>query len=179
MEEDEEGSTSVKDTPSRALLRIYLEKQHDTFDRSLTLHFSTYEEFLNSYVFFILRAAIQKIIGEPLKESSDYVNFNNVGQVVVDEPFESLLEPIPRNWLGKSHEALEMNSLKRDSFGSESKGNWNISHRTYNISNRKEFENFKKFMKGTLGERYWWLWMDIERLKVLKDPGRHQRYFYF
>ncbi|XP_063113916.1 regulator of G-protein signaling 22 isoform X2 [Cavia porcellus] len=176
LEEDEEGSTSVKDTPSRALLRIYLEKQHDTFDRSLTLHFSTYEEFLNSYVFFILRAAIQKIIGEPLKESSDYVNFNNVGQVVVDEPFESLLEPIPRNWLGKSHEALEMNSLKRDSFGSESKGNWNISHRTYNISNRKEFENFKKFMKGTLGERYWWLWMDIERLKVLKDPGRHQRH---
>uniref|UniRef100_H0UXV6 Regulator of G-protein signaling 22 n=1 Tax=Cavia porcellus TaxID=10141 RepID=H0UXV6_CAVPO len=120
LEEDEEGSTSVKDTPSRALLRIYLEKQHDTFDRSLTLHFSTYEEFLNSYVFFILRAAIQKIIGEPLKESSDYVNFNNVGQVVVDE-----------NWLGKSHE---------DSFGSESKGNWNISHRTYNISNRKEWK---------------------------------------
>ncbi|KAM6171800.1 regulator of G-protein signaling 22, partial [Erethizon dorsatum] len=177
LEEDEEGSISVKDTPSQALLRIYLEKQRDVFDRSLTLHFSTCEEFLNSYVFFILRAAIHKIIGEPLKESPDYVNFNSVGQVVIDDPFESLLGPV-QTIMGKSDEALEETSLnsKRNSFGSESRADWNISHRTYNISNRNEFENFKKFMKGTLGERYWWLWMDIERLKVLKDPGRHQRH---
>ncbi|XP_013368280.1 PREDICTED: regulator of G-protein signaling 22 [Chinchilla lanigera] len=176
-EDEEEGSISVKDTPSRALLRIYLEQQRDVLDRNLTLHFPTYEEFLNSYVFFILKAALQEIIGEPLTESPDYINFSNVGQVVVDDPFESLLEPV-QTIMGKSDEALEKNSLnlKRDGFGPESRADWNISHRTYNISNRKEFENFKSFMRGTLGERYWWLWMDIERLKVLKDPGRHQRH---
>ncbi|XP_023555724.1 regulator of G-protein signaling 22 isoform X1 [Octodon degus] len=177
LEEDEEGSISVKDTPSRALLRIYLEKQRDMSDRSLTLHFSTFEEFLNSYIFFILKAAIQKIIGEPLSESPDFINFSNVGQVVVDDPFEFLLEPV-QTIMGKSEEALGKHNLnlKRDSFGPEGMADWNISHQTYNISNRKEFENFKNFMKGTLGERYWWLWMDIERLKVLKDPGRHQRH---
>lgn len=177
MEEEEEGSVSLKDTPSRALLRIYLEKQRDVFDRSLILHFSTCEEFLNSYVFFIMRAAIEKIIGKPLKESSDYINFSNVGQVVVDDSFESLLEPV-QTIMEKSDEVLAKTNLssKRISFGPKSRADWDISHRTYNISNRKEFENFKKFMKGTLGERYWWLWMDIERLKVLKDPGRHQRH---
>ncbi|EHA98751.1 Regulator of G-protein signaling 22 [Heterocephalus glaber] len=176
ISELEEGSVSLKDTPSRALLRIYLEKQYDVFDRSLTLHFSTCEEFLNSYIFFILREAVQKITGEPLKESPNYINFSNVGQVVVNDTFESLLEPV-HTIMAKSEDALEKNNLssKRDSFGPESRTDWNISHRTYNISNRKEFENFKKFMKGTLGERYWYLWMDIERLKVLKDPGRHQR----
>ncbi|XP_012862323.2 regulator of G-protein signaling 22 [Echinops telfairi] len=51
-----------------------------------------------------------------------------------------------------------------------------MSHKTYDIGNRKEFERFKKFIKGTLGERFWWLWMDIERLKVLKDAERHQRH---
>ncbi|XP_021118347.1 regulator of G-protein signaling 22 isoform X3 [Heterocephalus glaber] len=177
ISELEEGSVSLKDTPSRALLRIYLEKQYDVFDRSLTLHFSTCEEFLNSYIFFILREAVQKITGEPLKESPNYINFSNVGQVVVNDTFESLLEPV-HTIMAKSEDALEKNNLssKRDSFGPESRTDWNISHRTYNISNRKEFENFKKFMKGTLGERYWYLWMDIERLKVLKDPGRHQRH---
>ncbi|KFO35237.1 Regulator of G-protein signaling 22 [Fukomys damarensis] len=176
LEEDEEGSVSLKDTPSRALLRIYLEKQHDVFDRSLTLHFSTCEEFLNSYVFFILREAIQKIIGEPLKESPNYINFSNVGQVVVNDTFESFFEPV-HTIMAKSEDVLAKNNLsaKRDSFGPESRADRNISHRTYNINNRKEFENFKKFMKGTLGERYWCLWMDIERLKALKDTGRRQR----
>ncbi|NXC49564.1 RGS22 protein, partial [Penelope pileata] len=57
----------------------------------------------------------------------------------------------------------------------DSRAAWCISHRTYDAGNRNEFERFKKFIKGTLGERYWWLWMDIERLKVLKDPTRQLR----
>lgn len=79
----------------------------------------------------------------------------------------------------KAEEILEEASSKSESIGSESRADWCISHKTYDIGNRKEFERFKKFIKGTLGERYLWLWMDIERLKVLKDAGRHQRYFYF
>ncbi|XP_021572011.1 regulator of G-protein signaling 22 [Carlito syrichta] len=181
-EEEEEGSISLQDTPSQALLRIYLEKQQDV-DESQTMHFSTTEEFLNSYIYFIFRRAVQQITGEPLREFPDHINFNNVTQVLLDDGLKSItgkkfLSESVQNAKERAEKALEQASLssKSDSAGPESRADWCISHRTYDIGNRKEFERFKKFIKGTLGERYWWLWMDIERLKVLKDPGRHQRH---
>ncbi|XP_019323548.1 regulator of G-protein signaling 22 isoform X7 [Panthera pardus] len=177
---EEDGSVCLQDTPSQALLRIYLEKQQDA-DDGLILHFSTCEEFLRSYVAFILRVAIHHIFEEPLRESPDFINFNKVTEVVIEEGFE----PIPgRNVVSsetfqtyvKSKDMLEQASLKSESTGQESRADWCISHKAYDIGNRKEFERFKKFIKGTLGERYWLLWMDIERLKVLKNAGRHQRH---
>ncbi|XP_040586347.1 regulator of G-protein signaling 22 isoform X2 [Mesocricetus auratus] len=181
-EEEEEGSISVKDTPSQALLRIYLERKEPQ-DNSLTLHFSTVDEFLNSYIIFILREALEHITGYAFSNTSSYINFYNVTQVVFDN-----LEPAPSKKMVSSpqietvkevsQEKLENVSLssKSESLGPESRADWCIPHRTYDIGNRREFERFKKFLKGTLGERYWWLWMDIERLKVLKDRGRHHRH---
>lgn len=67
-------------------------------------------------------------------------------------------------------------SSSSESGGPDSRAAWCISHGTYDTGNRHEFERFKKFIKGTLGERYWWLWMDIERLKALKNTTRQQRY---
>ncbi|XP_037658492.1 regulator of G-protein signaling 22 isoform X4 [Choloepus didactylus] len=181
--EEEDGSVSLQDTPSQALLRLYLERQQDV-DKSLTVYFPSCEEFLRSYVNFILRAAIQQITGEPFSESPNYINFHKINQVVFENVFESahdktafVSETVPTT-KGKSEEKLDLASIssRSESIGPESRADWCISHRTYDIGNRKEFERFKKFIKGTLGERYWWLWMDIERLKVLKDPGRHQRH---
>ncbi|XP_043736398.1 regulator of G-protein signaling 22 [Cervus elaphus] len=175
---EEDGSVSLQDTPSQALLRIYLEKQQNV-DKSLTLHFSTYDEFLRSYVSFILRVAVHQILGATLRESPDYVNFRNVTEVVFDDiggPTSGknvLLSEMPRE---KSEDVLEQAIPKPESVGLDSRADWCISHKMYDIGNRKEFERFKKFLKGTLGEKYWWLWMDIERLKVLKNPGRHQRH---
>ncbi|XP_066235314.1 regulator of G-protein signaling 22 isoform X2 [Saccopteryx leptura] len=179
--EEEDESISLQDTPSHALLRVYLEKQQNV-DESLPLHFSTCEEFLRSYITFILRRVIHQISGEPYREDPGYINFQNVTEVVVDECLE--LIPDKDVWLSeriqptkeKTEEMLKETSAKRESIGSESRDDWCISHKTYDIGNRKEFERFKKFIKGTLGERYWWLWMDIERLKVLKDAGRHKRH---
>ncbi|KAM5281046.1 regulator of G-protein signaling 22 [Ctenodactylus gundi] len=183
LEEEEEGSVSLRDTTSRALLRTYLERQSSVADRKMTLHFSTCEEFLDTYVFFILNTATQQVSEEPVGESSDYINFINVQQVMFDDSFEPLLG---KNYLGeptptvkeKPEEILERTILssKNENFEPETKADWDISPSTYNIGNRKEFEKFKTFIKGTLGERYWWLWMDIERVKVLKDPGRRQRH---
>ncbi|XP_073855310.1 regulator of G-protein signaling 22 isoform X10 [Macaca fascicularis] len=180
-EEEEEVSVSLQDTPSQALLRVYLEKKQDVGE-SLTMHFSTCEEFLSSYVYFILRGAIQQIVGKPVGETPDYINFNNITKVSFDDCFESIrgknfLSELVQTTKERSEE-IEQTSLssKSESAGPESRADWCISHRTYDIGNRKEFERFKKFIKGTLGERYWWLWMDIERLKVLKDHGRHQRH---
>ncbi|XP_012781065.2 regulator of G-protein signaling 22 [Ochotona princeps] len=181
-ESEEEGSVSLQDTPSQALLRVYLERQQDA-DDSLTLYFSTCEEFLKAYIQFILKTAIQRITGEPLSESPDFVNFNKVTQVVFEDYYEFLFDysvhsPPVQAVKERSEEMLERASLssKNESIGPESRADWCISHRAYDIGNRKEFERFKKFIKGTLGERYWWLWMDIERLKVLKDPGRLHRH---
>ncbi|KAF4798072.1 regulator of G-protein signaling 22 [Turdus rufiventris] len=44
-------------------------------------------------------------------------------------------------------------SLSSESVGPDSRAAWCISHRTYDTGNRHEFERFKKFIKGTLGER--------------------------
>ncbi|NWI90207.1 RGS22 protein, partial [Pitta sordida] len=66
-------------------------------------------------------------------------------------------------------------SSSSESGGPDSRAAWCISHGTYDAGNRHEFERFKKFIKGTSGERYWWLWMDIERLKSLKNTTRQQR----
>lgn len=146
------------------------------------MHFSTCEEFLRSYINFVLRVAIHQILGAPLRESPDYINFRNVTEVVFDECLGTTSGKnvlLSETLKEKSEDMLAQAVSKTESVGLESRANWCISHKTYDIGNRKEFERFKKFIKGTLGERYWWLWMDIERLKVLKDPGRHQRYFYF
>ncbi|XP_078071637.1 regulator of G-protein signaling 22 [Mustelus asterias] len=45
-----------------------------------------------------------------------------------------------------------------------------------NFKSRKGVEKFKRFLQGTAGEKYWWLWMDIERLKVIKDGKMKQSY---
>lgn len=44
------------------------------------------------------------------------------------------------------------------------------------FKNRKGIEKFKKFICGTAGEKYWWLWLDIDRLKVITDDNKRQRY---
>uniref|UniRef100_A0A673UAT5 Regulator of G protein signaling 22 n=1 Tax=Suricata suricatta TaxID=37032 RepID=A0A673UAT5_SURSU len=180
FEEEESGSVCLQDTPSQALLRIYLEKQQDA-DDGLILHFSTYEEFSKSYIAFILKLAVHNIFEEPFRESPDFINFNKVTEVAIKDGFEPILG---RNVLlhetfqtcVRSEEMLEQTSSKSESIGPESRADWCVSHKAYDIGNRKEFERFKKFIKGTLGERYWSLWMDIERLKVLKNAGRHQRH---
>ncbi|EGW05836.1 F-box only protein 43 [Cricetulus griseus] len=179
-EEEEEGSISIKDSPSQALLRIYREKR--VFQEK-TLHFANVDEFLNAYIIFILREAMKKISDHSLSSTSDYTNFYNISRVVFDKtepaPSKKAVSSPPNETADQvSEEKLEKVSLssKSESTASESRADWCISHRTYDIGNRKEFERFKKFLKGTSGERYWWLWMDIERLKVLKDQGRHQRH---
>ncbi|XP_062898291.1 regulator of G-protein signaling 22-like [Mobula hypostoma] len=49
-------------------------------------------------------------------------------------------------------------------------------HHNYNFKSRRDIEKFKSFLQGTAGEKYWWLWMDIERLNITKDGKRKQSY---
>ncbi|XP_038666016.1 regulator of G-protein signaling 22-like isoform X2 [Scyliorhinus canicula] len=47
---------------------------------------------------------------------------------------------------------------------------------SYNFGSQRGIERFKKFLQGTAGEKYWWLWVDVERLKVIKDGKKRQSY---
>ncbi|XP_048697305.1 regulator of G-protein signaling 22 isoform X4 [Caretta caretta] len=195
-------SVSIADTPSHTMLRVYLdqkwengaeEKENLEFDgRPEMPAFQTLEEFTSAYIQYIVSESISKLMGQPAAKSKTDMNFSKLSDVFIHELSNNQLsataaEPLtsqsvsPSNKLdSKAHcikqETEEVSSSSRsESDVTDSRAAWCTSYRAYDIGNRNEFERFKKFIKGTLGERYWWLWMDIERLKVLKDTRRQQR----
>ncbi|CAM5088938.1 unnamed protein product [Eretmochelys imbricata] len=196
-------SVSIADTPSHTMLRVYLdqkwengaeEKENLEFDgRPEMPAFKTLEEFTSAYIQYIVSESISKLMGQPAAKSKTDMNFSKLSNVFIHELSNNQLsataaEPLtsqsvsPSNKLdlSKAHcikqETEEVSSSSRsESDVTDSRAAWCTSYRAYDIGNRNEFERFKKFIKGTLGERYWWLWMDIERLKVLKDTRRQQR----
>ncbi|XP_028920011.1 regulator of G-protein signaling 22 [Ornithorhynchus anatinus] len=191
MSSPQSRSVCVEDTP-HSLPKVYLggkQKSSLSKDRKAEVIFSSHEEFLSAYIHFIIRASISKLTGMPMEESSVDRDFRSLSVRVIQKPVRTEFptcntgQPLqsgdssgfPSPDVDENTEALSLSS-KSESIGVESRADWCIAHRKYDIGTRKEFERFKKFMKGSLGERYLWLWMDIERLKVLKDPGRHQRH---
>ncbi|XP_073186555.1 regulator of G-protein signaling 22 isoform X1 [Lepidochelys kempii] len=195
-------SVSIADTPSHTMLRVYLdqkwengaeEKENLEFDgRPEMPAFQTLEEFTSAYIQYIVSESISKLMGQPAAKSKTDMNVSKLSNVFIHELSNNQLsataaEPLtsqsvsPSNKLdSKAHcikqETEEVSSSSRsESDVTDSRAAWCTSYRAYDIGNRNEFERFKKFIKGTLGERYWWLWMDIERLKVLKDTRRQQR----
>lgn len=47
-------------------------------------------------------------------------------------------------------------------------------HRTYSLCYRKGVEQFKKFLKGTQGERNWKFWVDIDRMRLMLNEKEIQ-----
>ncbi|KYO29379.1 regulator of G-protein signaling 22 isoform A [Alligator mississippiensis] len=192
----EESSVSIAETPSCTQLRVYLdqkwESETEKESSQETAIFQTLEEFTSAYIQYIVRESVSKLTGQPAAKSKSDVNFSKLSKVFIDEiankklsvaagkqlssqiitPFKEL-DPSGDEIEQRSEEVSLSSSSETD--GTDIRAAWCISHQTYDIGNRNEFERFKKFIKGTLGEKYWWLWMDIERLKVLKDTRRQQR----
>uniref|UniRef100_A0A8D0GFZ0 Regulator of G protein signaling 22 n=1 Tax=Sphenodon punctatus TaxID=8508 RepID=A0A8D0GFZ0_SPHPU len=180
---DNDTSVSVPDTPSHTLLRVYLERK---WDPKNGIAFQSLEEFTSAYVQYIVKDSVSRLTGQPTDRSKSDVNFSKVSRVFIQEianAFSSVEPPQstpPASEFGSFENAADVDtegslSSKAESEESDSRAAWCAAHRMYDIGNRNEFERFKKFIKGTLGERYWWLWMDIERLKVLKDTRRQKR----
>ncbi|XP_077664796.1 regulator of G-protein signaling 22 [Eretmochelys imbricata] len=184
-------SVSIADTPSHTMLRVYLdqkwengaeEKENLEFDgRPEMPAFKTLEEFTSAYIQYIVSESISKLMGQPAAKSKTDMNFSKLSNVFIHELSNNQLsataaEPLTSQTHCIKQETEEVSSSSRsESDVTDSRAAWCTSYRAYDIGNRNEFERFKKFIKGTLGERYWWLWMDIERLKVLKDTRRQQR----
>ncbi|XP_063155621.1 regulator of G-protein signaling 22 [Candoia aspera] len=187
---DQGNSVSLPDTPSCTLFRAYLGqnwdltpqkgKSEDFIQYQELASFQTIEEFSLAYVHYILRNSVAVITGQ-LPEASPFdINFSRTPRVFIYELASSgqFMEPLldKPSLLGADGMDVKSEiSAKSEKDNRETRAAWCVSHQTYDIGNRHEFERFKKFIRGTLGERYWWLWMDIERLKVLKSFQRQKR----
>ncbi|XP_060133669.1 regulator of G-protein signaling 22 isoform X2 [Zootoca vivipara] len=187
---DEGHSLSLPDTPSSTVLRAYVGQDWDAalqagkskeLDQQ-PMYFQTVDEFSLAYAQYILRSSVAQVTGQPPEASPTAIDFDRMSRVFIVEvaniqPFVEPLEPktlLPADdILDKGSEISTSTKSEKDS--TESRAAWCLSHKTYDIGNRHEFERFKRFIKGTLGERYLRLWMDIERLKVLRDPKRQRR----
>ncbi|XP_019469714.1 regulator of G-protein signaling 22 isoform X2 [Meleagris gallopavo] len=193
--ESEEGSSmAIAEPLSYTQLGVYpdqnLESTAEEGQENATLQ--QLEELIPSYTQFVTKESISELTQKPLGETESDVDFpkqpktfihelsNNEFACGTEEPLlsqsSSPFTVVDSMGDMRERDAEEV-SLRSssESNGADSRAAWCINHRTYDTGNRNEFERFKKFIKGTLGERYWWLWMDIERLKVLKDTTRQQR----
>ncbi|NXP19731.1 RGS22 protein, partial [Scytalopus superciliaris] len=174
--EAEEGSSvAIAESPSHRQLRVYVDPKWDSTakgeNKQESTTFQTPEEFIPAYSQIVMKESISEQTHQPAADivacstaeslfkqsSSPLTALDSKGDVRKQDPEEVSL------------------CSSSESGGPDSRAAWCVSHRTYDTGNRHEFERFKKFIKGTLGERYWWLWMDIERLKVLKNTARQQR----
>ncbi|XP_009467686.1 PREDICTED: regulator of G-protein signaling 22 [Nipponia nippon] len=157
--EAEKGSSvAIAEPPSHTQLRVYLDPKWDSAAKEEngqeSATFQTPEELIPAYSQFVMKEPISELT---CQTAADIESLDSKGDV-----------------RERDTEEVSLRSSS-ESGGADSRAAWCISHRTYDTGNRHEFERFKKFIKGTLGERYWWLWMDIERLKALKDTTRQQR----
>ncbi|OPJ83707.1 regulator of G-protein signaling 22 isoform A [Patagioenas fasciata monilis] len=195
--EAEEGSSvSIAETPSHTQLRVYLDPKWDSAvqeeNEQESATFQTPEELIPIYTPFVIKEPISELIRQAAADTKSEVDFQKQPEECIHELANNeFAHGTAKSLFSQSSSPLtaldsEGHVRERDteevslrssseSDGADSRAAWCISHRTYDTGNRHEFERFKKFIKGTLGERYWWLWMDIERLKALKNTTRQQR----
>lgn len=192
-EAEEASPVAIADLPSHTQLRVYLDPKWDSAANKESGQESTtfrmLEEFVTAFTQLVMKEAISEVTHQPAADIESDMDFHKQSEVLANKDFahgtaESLFSDSssPFTVLDSKGDVKEQDaeevSLRSssESGGADSRAAWCISHRTYDTGSRHEFERFKKFIKGTLGERYWWLWMDIERLKALKDTTRQQRY---
>ncbi|XP_063780264.1 regulator of G-protein signaling 22 isoform X2 [Pseudophryne corroboree] len=185
-QEEDEYSVSIAVSPTPSPVRLYVEpKQEQLFGvedgvkPGSNIHhsaqdpkvpvFPTIEKFAFYYVDRIMKSAVSKVNGEVLKRSADEVDVFDLSEVTIQT-------------LQKT-ETSSMSSertIEEEISGSESDSEQDLpdsmhSNQDYShIRSRKEFEKFKAFIEGTSGEKLILLWMDIERLKAMKDMKRKQ-----
>ncbi|NXK36038.1 RGS22 protein, partial [Piprites chloris] len=175
--EAEEGSSvAIAEPPSHRQSRVYLDPKWDSAAKEENEQESTTsqkpEEFMPAYTEIVMKEPISELTHQPAADS--------VARSTAESLFKqssSLLTALDSKGDVRKQDPEEVSlSSSSENGGPDSRAAWCINHGTYDAGNRHEFERFKKFIKGTLGEKYWWLWMDIERLKALKNTTRQQRH---
>ncbi|NXR05986.1 RGS22 protein, partial [Semnornis frantzii] len=193
--EDEKASfVAIAEPPSHNQLRVYLDLKYDCGAKEEVGQESTAqtaESLLPAHAQSRMKETVSKLPQQTAADIESAVDFHQQPEALKCELVSKEFAPTtadslsPRGSvctaLGTNQDAREQDTDKvslrssSESDGAGSRATWCVSHRPYDTGNRHRFERFKKFIKGTVGERYWWLWMDIERLKALKDTTRQQR----
>ncbi|NXX20908.1 RGS22 protein, partial [Podargus strigoides] len=195
--EAEEGSSvTIAEPPSHTQLRVHLDPKWDSAAKEengqKSTTFQTPEEFVPAHTPFVMKEPISEPTHQPAADTESDMDFHKQPEVFIhalankkftrgtaESPFSrssspSTVSDSKGDVRERDTEEVSLRSSS-ESDGADSRAAWCVSHGTYDIDNRHKFERLKKFIKGTPGERYWWLWMDIERLKALKDTTRQQR----
>ncbi|KAM9386838.1 LOW QUALITY PROTEIN: regulator of G-protein signaling 22 [Phaethornis superciliosus] len=195
---DENYYVAISEPPSHTQLRVYLDPMGDSAAKEEneqgSAAFHTVEEFIPADTEFIMKEPISEQTSQPAADIESDVDLHKQPEVLIQELENNEFPSGTEESLFSQHCPLTVLDSKADvrehdteevslrssseSDGSDSRNSWCVTHKTYDTHNRREFERFKKFIKGTLGERYWWFWMDIERLKSLKVTTRQQRYLF-
>ncbi|KAM5158184.1 regulator of G-protein signaling 22 [Mantella aurantiaca] len=181
-QEEDEDSVSIAITPIPSPTRIYIEQKQEKSpnkeqqedgqgniqDRHVPI-FPTMEDFSFYYVDHIMKSVVSKLTGEKVEQSADEIDIFSLSEVTI-QPLQSTGAPSITS--GSTIEE-EIDSLESDDELDALETSHN-KHEYSHIHSRKEFERFKSFIKGTSGEKLFWLWMDIERLKAMTDMKRKQ-----
>ncbi|NXF02761.1 RGS22 protein, partial [Smithornis capensis] len=193
----EEGSSvAIAEPPSHGQLRVDLDPKWDSAAKEEngqeSTTFQTPEEFIPVDTQSVMKETISELTHQPAADIESNLKFhrqpeglthklekNEFALSTAESLFKQSSSPLTaldsKGDVRKQDPEEVSLSSSSESCGPDSRAAWCISHGTYDTGNRHEFERFKKFIKGTLGERYWWLWMDIERLKALKNTTRQKR----
>ncbi|XP_071410183.1 regulator of G-protein signaling 22 [Pithys albifrons albifrons] len=174
--EAEEGSSvAIAESPSHRQLRVYVDPKWDSAAKGENEQESatcqTPEEFIPAYTQIVMKESIS---GKTHQQATDIVA-HSTAESLFKQPSSPLTAWDSKGDVRKQDPEEVSLTSSSESGGPDSRAAWCVSHRTYDTGNRHEFERFKKFIKGTPGERYWWIWIDIERLKILKNTTRQLR----
>ncbi|XP_077349225.1 regulator of G-protein signaling 22 [Lithobates pipiens] len=183
VQEEDEYSVSIADSPIPSPVRIYIEQkeeksnntdqqekdQENVQDRNVPV-FPTMEDFSFYYVDQVMKTAVSKLNGEKVEQNAGEIDVFSLSEVVI-QPLQNTSAP---STTSESTIEEEIDISESDSDELEALESSRNKHEYSHIHSRKEFERFKSFIKGTSGEKLFWLWMDIERLKAITDMKRKQ-----
>ncbi|XP_072266946.1 regulator of G-protein signaling 22 [Pyxicephalus adspersus] len=177
-EAEDEYSVSIADSPIPSPVRIYIEQkqenspneEHQEKENENVPVFSTMEDFSFYYVDQVMKSAVSKLNGEKVKQKTNGIDVFSMSEVSI-QPLQNTGPPSTTSdsTIQEEYDISESDSDEPDALESSQ-----IKHEYSHIHSQKDFEKFKTFIKGTSGEKLFWLWMDIERLKAMSDVKRKQ-----
>ncbi|NXM67996.1 RGS22 protein, partial [Serilophus lunatus] len=194
--EAEDSSVAIAEPSSHRQLRVDLDTKWDSAAKEENVQesttFQTAEEFTPTHTQIVMKDPISGLTHQRAADVESNLKFHKQPEVFMHKlannefahsmakslfkQSSSPLTALDSKGVVRKQDPEEVSlSSSSESGGPDCRAAWRISHGTCDAGNRHEFERFKKFIKGTLGERYWWFWMDIERLKALKNATRQQR----
>lgn len=129
---------------------------------------------------------LDKIPGSELSRS---ISLENLDKICLQEEVQlseedcevsRVTEEIPAEEEKKKDEESDADSLLDSEEDYEESDTFFRKHKvkTYKLNNRKGMGKFKSFLTGTVGEKHWNLWLDIDKTRYMSDNQTLYRYVF-